>query len=316
MQVAKISAFIASAIAAAALYSGNGRACCMVPATYRGSIGQDAQEAVLIHDAGREELVLRINYRITGESMPDTFAWVVTTPSEPDDYAVADAALFEEMYTLALELLAPGNSRSMGKSAGVGIPLTAGVELGKRVQVGPYDIQPVRGVGPEALQGLNRWLDDNGFPTEEPNHMTYFVNNNFTFLCIRIIPAKGEQSVGSNGILPPLHLSFESRTPYYPLRFSSRQGVFDVNLHVLTRDKLDYGKSEATLEKINWTDRKYERNARLKEQQMPETLKSIFRNSRFRNDIGKWRYNNLFCSRVNRGNTISTWTEDVFLAVR
>ena len=45
-------------------------ACCMVPRTYNGTIGQDAQEAVLIHDDGREELILRINYRITGDTLP------------------------------------------------------------------------------------------------------------------------------------------------------------------------------------------------------------------------------------------------------
>ena len=66
-------------------------ACCMVPVSYKGRIGQDAQEAVLIHDGDREELVLRINYRITGGAMPDTFAWVITTPQEPDAYALADA---------------------------------------------------------------------------------------------------------------------------------------------------------------------------------------------------------------------------------
>ena len=162
--------------------AGAALACCMVPATYKGSIGQEAQEAVLIHDEGREELVLRINYRIKGATMPNQFAWVITTPVEPDAYALADAKLFEDMFDLAQRLAAPrSKSRSVGCAARAGSALPMGIELGKRVEVGPYDIQPVRGVGPLALKGLNTWLADNGFPTEPPDHMTYFVENGFTF---------------------------------------------------------------------------------------------------------------------------------------
>ena len=69
-------------------------ACCMVPRDYKGTISQSAQEAVLIHDGNREELILRINYQITGDKMPDQFAWIVTVPNEPDAYAVADKETF------------------------------------------------------------------------------------------------------------------------------------------------------------------------------------------------------------------------------
>ena len=59
-----------------------GLACCMVPVTYKGSISQDAQEAILIHDGNREELILRINYKITGAKMPEKFG-MVTDETEP-----------------------------------------------------------------------------------------------------------------------------------------------------------------------------------------------------------------------------------------
>jgi hypothetical protein len=96
------------------------------------------------------------------------------------------------------------------------------VELGTRVRVGPYDIQPVRAHGVEALDGLNRWLRKNGFPTEDPAHMKYFVENKFTFLCVRVAPPEGEKNVASSSSLRPIHLSFKSEKPYSPLRFSSR----------------------------------------------------------------------------------------------
>jgi hypothetical protein len=295
---------VASLIAVAARAA---LACCMVPASYKGSIGQDTQEAVLIQDGDREELILRINYRISGDKMPEKFAWVITTPHEPDSYAVADAELFSEMFALSQRLLVP-QPRSKGMTDAA---VPEGVELGRRVQVGPYDIQPVRGVGPRALEGLNTWLGANGFPKEPADHMTFFVENGFTFLCVRITPPDEQKTVAAGGSLPPLHLSFKSSTPYYPLRFSSRQGVFDVNLHVLTRKKLDYDKSAGTLARLNWGSRGYKRNAEVTSKNMPDTLKKVFEKSVWKEKVGSWHYNNIRCYKVNKGNSISKWKNDI-----
>jgi len=289
-------------------------ACCMLPATYEGTISQDAHEAVIIYHDGREELVLRIDYKITGETMPDNFAWVITVPNEPDEYAIADAQLFKEMFVLS-ERLRPrprktSNPGFGGAGGGFG---DNGVELGKQVQVGPYDIQPVRGVGANALTGLNNWLTAKGYPTEDPEHMEYFVANKFTFLCIKIAAPKGEKSVGAGGMLPPLHLSFASPKPYYPLRFSSRQGVFDVNLHVLTEHALNYRTSARVLRQINWTNQDFMRNYKLYKRRMPDSLKKLLGKSRFTADRSVWFYNNIRGGKVNRDNAIARWTTDVFL---
>jgi len=75
-------------------------ACCMLPETYRGTISQNDHEAVIVHRAGRQELVLRINYKIIGDTMPDQFAWVITVPNEPDNYKIANPQLFEDMFFL------------------------------------------------------------------------------------------------------------------------------------------------------------------------------------------------------------------------
>ncbi len=289
-------------------------ACCMLPATYKGTISQNAHDAVIIHHGGREELVLRIDYKIIGESMPDNFAWVITVPNEPDEYAIADANLFEDMFVLSEKLRPPRRIKSKsGFGTGGGAFAGSGVELGKRVRVGPYDIQPVRGVGDNALTGLNAWLKEQGYPTEEPAHMEYFVKNNFTFLCIKIAAPKGEKAVGDSGKVPPLHLSFASPKPYYPLRFSSRQGVFDVNLHVLTQRALNYRTSGRVLRQINWTNHDFIRNYKLHKARMPDSLKKVFAKSRFKVDRGVWYYNNIRGYQVNRDNAIARWTTDVFL---
>ena len=43
------------------------------------------------------------------------------------------------------------------------------------------------------VSALNAWLEKNGFPTEDPEHMKYFVENKFTFLAIKINPPKGDR---------------------------------------------------------------------------------------------------------------------------
>lgn len=295
-------------------------ACCMVPRTYQGSIGQSEQEAVLIHHNGREELILKIHYQIKGKTraLPDRFAWVITVPSEPDEYAVADDKLFEEVFDWTEKLTRLPTRSAGARGASLGAPgAAAGIELGRAVKVGPYAIQPVRALGKEALGALNDWLEKNGFPTEDPKHMEYFVEKKFTFLCVKVTPEEGKKEVAPGGGLPPLHLSFKSETPYYPLRFSSRQGVFNVNLYVLTRKEFDYETSSDSLKRIRW-EREEDRiqNVPVQPERFPKTLKAAFAKSAFKGDKETWHLNVLRARRVNRENDIASWKEDIFFRTR
>ncbi len=282
----------------------------MVPATYKGTISQSAQEAVLFHHDGREELILKINYKITGATLPDRFAWVITVPNEPDAYAVADDKLFKEVFDWANPLLTPPTVSSRDSLAAQGS--TKDLYIGQPVKVGPYEIQPVRALGKQALAGLNDWLQKNGFPAEDAKHMEYFVENQFTFLCVKFSPPANKQTVEASGGVPPLHLSFKSANPYYPLRFSSRQGVFDVNLYVLTKNEFDYKKSSDSLKRINWADTHFHRNIPVAPEWFPAALKAVYAKTRFKDDAGKWRLNVLRTTQTNKDNSIAKWTEDIF----
>jgi hypothetical protein len=283
-------------------------ACCMVPRDFPGRISQRTQEAVIIHHDGREELILGIDYRITGaETMPEQFAWVITVPNEPDAYATVDRALFADMGRLARTLLAPPSSRRLAAGGGV--------DLGQHVKVGPYDIQPVRAVGKAALADLNVWLETNGFPTEDPAHMRYFVEAGFTFLCIRITPEPGRREVETGGPLPALQLSFASEHPYYPLRFSSRQGVFDVRMHLLTTVSLDYRDDADTLKRMRWSNRDDKRNVALTPADVPDRLAAAYAQGRAEAPTtATWIYNYIEGHDVNADNAIATWEDDVKFA--
>lgn len=300
--------------------------CCMVPATFAGTIGQDAQRAVMFYNDGREDLIVGIDYRITPNSdiekvvMPDRFAWVITVPNEPDRYKLADKKLFDQVDSWAYRKVVP--PRPVPRSAnGVDNAVTpeeapkAAIELGKREVIGPYDIQPVRGVGPDALTGLNDWLKDNGFPAEDPEHMKYFVQEGFTFLAIKISKPKDSKAVGDSGKLPPLHLSFETDAPYYPLRFSSRQGEFGVNLYVLSTEPVDYEKSLPSLNKMAWSGRDLLRNVSVKTSEFPERLAESFKNVEDAPTDAKWYLNVVNARQVNRDNAIAKWDSDVFFVI-
>ena len=121
-------------------------ACCMVPKDFAGSIGQAQQRAIIFHRDGREELILSISYQIKGDATPDRFAWIVTTPAEPDSYRVAPSEIFDEAAKWADPILTATGSRVAASAKA-----ESGLEFGIPAEVGPYRIQPVRARGEEAL---------------------------------------------------------------------------------------------------------------------------------------------------------------------
>ncbi len=233
----------------------SGDACCMVPRFYPGDVDQSMQEVIVLHHHGREELVLRVRpFFKDGHAPPASLAWLVTTPTPPLQYAVTDPGIFEEARGLANHLLElmydqkpkPLDAPILSKWGVDGMLATEEAQLvvEATVTVGPYAITPVKARGPGAVAALNRYLKDEGFGEEDPAHLTWFAENDFTFLCIRITPPEGSAQLGRHLELDPLHISFASEKPYYPGKYSANQGDFALALTLLTdepvaRDSLE-----------------------------------------------------------------------------
>jgi hypothetical protein len=160
---------------------------------YRGIIGHDSKEAIVFFDKGTEDLTLRVDYKTDGRTTPSRLAWIITVPSQPISYSVGNNELFADLYwwLKTEDPFAPPPKMSYDGVVG-GYGGGGGLIVGKAVTVGPYQIQPVRAVGMNALSALNKWLKDNGFPTESASHTAYFVNNGFTFLCVKVLPPNGQ----------------------------------------------------------------------------------------------------------------------------
>ena len=292
-------------------------ACCMLPKSYKGSIEQTQQEGIIIYDQGVQDLILKVDPKISGKEKLDSFCWLITVPNEPDKYDTCDASIFEEMYNLKLRyLVIPRDNRSMGcseksesKSKDSVKALPDGVELGEFVKVGDYNIQPVRGVGKNALSGLNKWLEMNGFPTESEDHMKYFVDNKFTFLCIKVNSEQGSE-IGSRPELKPLHLTFKSDKVYYPMKYSSQQGDFSANIYTITSMPVDYIKSDEVLKRLSFKNHNLYKNVNLADKELPQGLKALV------DEKKPYLYmNSFFCSHPNYDKAISKWTEDIFFSL-
>ena len=230
--------------------------CCMVPRDYPGDVDQSSQQVVVLHHAGHQELVVRVRpFFREAEETPASLAWLVTTPSKPTAYDTADPAVFDEARALhkrleayydaqepkplfpscSLGAMAPG-ADAEGKLA-----TTWGVEVDPTVKVGPYTITPVRALGPDAVAGLNRYLEEHGFGTEDPEHLAWFAKHDYTFLCIRITPPEGAVSLGKHLDLVPLRVGFATERPYYPGMYSANQGNFGLELTTITSKPLSRG---------------------------------------------------------------------------
>ena len=253
MRATRLAAVAALLVLAGALRADG---CCMVPRDFGGDVDQNWQRGLVTFHGGHEELFLRIQPSFHGQEGPAFLEWVVTVPSKPTGFAVAEGdpvkdavALHDRLQALAAAQFAARTrfeipEFKMGKGAmvasGVALssPALGGIDLDAPVTVGPFEITGVRAKGPEGLAELNAYLEGRGYAGEDPAHMKWFTDRGFTFLCIHITPPAGKTSVGRTLDLPALRIGFDVDRPYYPAKFSSRQGNFGLRLTVMTSEPL------------------------------------------------------------------------------
>lgn len=186
-------------------------------------IYEPEQKAAIFYRNGVEDLI--ISPRFSGPAA--RFAWIIPAPSRPTA-AKLDGALFHELAALTYpRRMGKGTYGGDAKRAG-----TEGVTVLERKQVGAYDVAVLQAGDSRALMG---WLTQNGFamtPAAEAPIRAHIVEG-WTFVAARVnIP---EAQAGLNhGTLAPIHLTFRTSRPIYPLRVSGANGKpFLVQVHYI-----------------------------------------------------------------------------------
>ena len=289
-------------------------ACCMLQKDYKGTISQNEQRAIIIHHNGVQDMILSVNYKIEGEEMPSEFAWIISVPAKPDRYQLGTKTLFEKTLRWADDMtyIQEDTDFALGIDSKNAIAPEGALEVGAIEKVGPYEIQPVKALGMEGYGALNNWLKENGFPVETREHMAYFIENGFTFLCIKVKPAEGQDKVSASNLLEPLQITFKSEDIYYPSKYSSQQGNFGLSLATLTDRKINYKKTEEMLGKMKINrDRKL--NVAVKQAALPDDLQEVMKKSDIKMD--NIYLNFLESDGYNQNKAVQTWERDSYFTL-
>lgn len=273
-------------------------ACLHGPASFTGKLGAENYVALVLHDGERETLILNVQLDVEGPPDKDGkrvpiddaleglghVGWVIALPATPDLYSAdVKPEIFAEVEKLVPK--SPEDESGVLTFGGGDGPESIEVRL---VRAGPYLIHEVKAKGAGAVDGLNAWFAKNGYATKKRSEMGFFVERGYTFLCVRVDPAKApkpkpaakpktrpeakpkpakdsgktrkkplsfgfddenEEPESPSG-LPPLLVSFAAKRPFIPLKFSSHQGVFSLQALTLTKAPIDWKASAPVLKQM------------------------------------------------------------------
>ena len=183
----------------------------------RALINEPEQKAAIFYEKGREQLIISPSY--AGPS--SNFAWVIPVPARPQ-VKILRGELFHEL----ARIVEPAPPRSPStKSAGRASDSASGggVTLLERKTVGAYDVSVLSATDGNALK---KWLDRNRYylPDSARRPIAAYVRQKWTFVACRIKAPKQAPKQASglqSGTLAPLHLTFATPHPIYPMRLSS-----------------------------------------------------------------------------------------------
>ncbi|MBU2502240.1 DUF2330 domain-containing protein [bacterium] len=192
-------------------------------------IHEPQQKALIIHDAGWEDLVLSVRF----QGAPEEFGWIVPLPALPE---------MEPRSPRIFEVLSQATQTPwFGRTPGKGMFMEAGSSVQPKVvteRVGIYTVSLLEG---GTTEGVMEWLDREGFdlPTGADPVLTDYLESGWIFAAMRITlenQAGGMADSLANGMIQPIHFRFPAEHPVFPLKISSLGGgESEVLLYLLSR---------------------------------------------------------------------------------
>jgi hypothetical protein len=213
-------------------------------------INEPTQKAIILHDKGREEMVLQVKY----EGPAEDFGWLIPVPGLPE-VRKGSMDCFYELSRLTQRRF----EFAMTLSAGRGTREDDGVKVIKVETVGAYEVAVLSA---KNAASLGEWLEAHHFvfPKEKQDVLDDYVKKQWYFVAAKIdpnqngfilqrgLPKKGPDKTAispsvqkklANGELHPLVISFPSEKCVFPLAISAVNGKSsEVSLYVLSSEPL------------------------------------------------------------------------------
>jgi hypothetical protein len=251
-------------------------------------INEPAQKAIIVHDAGREDLLLQVKY----EGPPEDFGWLIPVPTLPTVEKGSMKPFYELSQLTQREW--GGFDRAGTLSASSQGSREETVKVIEVKTVGAYEVAVLsaRDAG-----SLARWLKahDYAIPQEKAGIIDEYIRKGWYFIAAKIqldqavdfkmassngptspgAPAKARKTLQaqlSSGELHPLLISFDTPKCVFPLRISAvGSKPSEVSLYVLSAggllDKFIFDKALRMLSqrRVEW-EQKAKRQEKSREQ--------------------------------------------------
>jgi hypothetical protein len=204
-------------------------------------INEPTQKAIIVYDAGREDLILQVKY----EGPVDEFGWLIPVPNLPTVQKGSMKCFYE---------LSQYTQEHFGHD-GVGIPMSASLGKGEGEKPEPVKVIEVKTVGAYEVSvlstkdagALENWLAANHFyfPSNQTGVLDTYIKQQWFFVAVKINLGKSLSGLSTtakrlaSGELHPLQISFVSDRCVYPLKISSINGQpSEVQVYVLSPEPL------------------------------------------------------------------------------
>jgi hypothetical protein len=213
-------------------------------------INEPTQKAIILHDQGREDLILQVKY----EGPAEDFGWVIPVPGQPE-VRKGSMEPFYELSKLTQKQFGDGTGHMGMSSAYGGKEQEPEVKVIEVKTVGAYEVAILSSTNPSALAD---WLAAHqfNFPKEKQSVLDQYIQKHWFFVAARVNPegngfvvkATGAKPSAISGLtrqklasgeLHPIIISFPSEKCIFPLAISSINGkLSEISLYVLSAEPL------------------------------------------------------------------------------
>ena len=256
-------------------------------------INEPTQKAIIVHDSGREDLLLQVKY----EGPLEQFGWLIPVPSLP---SVEKGSMqpFYELSELTQRQWGAGNGAAYlgGDARGA---LEEAVKVIEVKTVGAYEVAVLSA---QDSGSLERWLKvhDYSIPEGKAAIIEDYIRKNWYFVAAKIdlskpvaftrvsttapkdtdSPARVRATIQKqlrSGELHPLLISFDTPRCIYPLRISAMGGKqSEVSLYVLSAEALlDKFIFDRSLDKVHQRLAERDRTAKEREKMGRRSMQNI-----------------------------------------